>query len=97
MRARGLPYLRRDGQRNPEIYTITDQKFMNELDNALRSLALGWYFSGDKKYALKAAWLLKRWFLDDSTRMNPNLRYAKAAALPAGKQHTMSAFLSIIY
>jgi len=74
----GLPYLRRDGQRNPEIYRITDHKYMGELDHAVRFLSLAWYLSGDNKYALKAAVLLKRWFLDDSTRMNPNLTYAQA-------------------
>ena len=75
---KGLPYLRRDGQRNPEIYTITDHKEMSELDNASRILALAWYFTGDEKYALKAAVLLRHWFFDESTRMNPNLNYAQA-------------------
>ncbi|HTI10807.1 MAG TPA: alginate lyase family protein [Puia sp.] len=75
---KGLPYLRRDGQRNPEIYTITDHRYMSELDNASRVLALAWYFTGQEKYAMKAATLLRHWFLDDSTRMNPNLNYAQA-------------------
>jgi hypothetical protein len=74
----GLPYLRRDGQRNPEIYTITDRRYLGELDNAVRVLSLGWWLAGDEKYAQKAAVLLRRWFLDDSTKMNPNLVYAQA-------------------
>jgi hypothetical protein len=48
------------------------------LDNASRVLALTWYFTGEEKYAAKAAALLRHWFLDDSTRMNPNLDYAQA-------------------
>lgn len=75
---KGLPYLRNDGQRNPEIYTITDHCYMSELDNASRTLALAWYFTGEEKYAIKAATLLRHWFFDDSTRMNPNLNYAQA-------------------
>lgn len=74
----GLPYMRRDGQRNPEIYTITDRRYMGELDNAVRTLSLGWWLTGNEKYAQKAAVLLRHWFLDDSTRMNPNLVYAQA-------------------
>ena len=75
---KGLPYLRRDGERNPEIYTITDHRYMGDLDNASRVLALAWYFTGEEKYAIKAAALLRHWFFDDSTRMNPNLNYAQA-------------------
>jgi Alginate lyase len=74
----GLPYINRDGQRNPEIYSITDRRYIGELDNACRVLALTWYLTGDEKYAAKAATLLQRWFIDDSSRMNPNLEYAQA-------------------
>jgi hypothetical protein len=74
----GLPYMRRDGQRNPEIYTITDRTYLGELSSAVRVLALTWYLTGDEKYAQKAAGLLRHWFIEDSTRMNPNLEYAQA-------------------
>jgi len=74
----GLPYLRRDGQRNPEIYTISDRRYLGELNDAGRVLAIAYYLTGDNKYAKKAAVLLRHWFLDDSTRMNPNLTYAQA-------------------
>jgi hypothetical protein len=74
----GLPYVRRDGVRNPEINKITDHKFQNELDNACRTLALTWYLTGDEKYAAKAAVLLRTWFMDEATKMNPNLNHAQA-------------------
>ena len=74
----GLPYLRRDGQRNPEIYTITDHRDMSDLEGACRTLALAWYFTGEEKYAAKASALLKHWFFEEATRMNPNLNYAQA-------------------
>ncbi|MFL5772238.1 MAG: alginate lyase family protein, partial [Flavisolibacter sp.] len=73
----GLPYLRKDGVRNPEINKITDHKNMGDLENAVKSLALGWYFTGNEKYAAKAASLLRTWFFDEATRMNPNLEYAQ--------------------
>jgi hypothetical protein len=74
----GLPYVNRDGQRNPEIYRITDRRYIGELGDASRELALAWWLTGEKKYAGKASELLKHWFIDDSTRMKPNLNYAQA-------------------
>lgn len=74
----GLPYLRRDGRRNPEINKITDHAFLGDIDNATRTLSLAWYLTGEEKYAEKAVALLRCWFLNDSTKMNSNLDYAQA-------------------
>jgi hypothetical protein len=74
----GLPYTRKDGQRNPEINKITDHGYFGDLDNAARILSLAYYFTGEEKYAEKAAGLLRYWFFDEATRMNPNLDYAQA-------------------
>ncbi|MFT3934283.1 MAG: alginate lyase family protein [Chitinophagaceae bacterium] len=74
----GLPYLRRDGERNPEIYKITDRTYLGKIENATRILSLAWYFTGQEKYATKAAIILRTWFLDDATKMNPNLDYGQA-------------------
>ncbi len=73
----GLPYLRRDGQRNPEINKITDHESLGELGSRVHTLALAWKLTGDNRYAEKASLLLHRWFLDDSSRMNPNLDYGQ--------------------
>jgi len=73
----GLPYIRRDGERNPEINKITDHKSIDDLENAVETLALAYYFKGDEAYAGKAAQLLRTFFLDPATRMNPNLEYAQ--------------------
>lgn len=74
----GLPYVRKDGVRNPEIYKITDRVYLGRLENASRRLSLAYYFTGDNKYADKAAALLRHWFTDDDTKMNPHLEYAQA-------------------
>jgi hypothetical protein len=73
----GLPYMRRDGQRNPEIYKITDRTYLGNLDNATRTLALAYYITGDEKYAAKASTLLQHWFLDEDSKMNPHLEYGQ--------------------
>ena len=73
----GLPYIRRDGERNPEINKITDHKSLDDLENSVETLALAYYFNGDEAYATKAVALLRVFFLDPATRMNPNLQYAQ--------------------
>jgi hypothetical protein len=72
-----LPYIRRDGERNPEINKITDHASLDDLENSVETLALAYYLKRDEAYAARAAQLLRAFFLDPATRMNPNLQYAQ--------------------
>jgi hypothetical protein len=74
----GLPYIRKDGQRNPEIKEITDGTNMKNMSNMCQFLSLAYFFSDQDKYAAKAKELLNIWFLNPETKMNPNLNYAQA-------------------
>jgi len=74
----GLPYIRKDGQRNPEIKEITDGTNMKNMSDMCQFLSLAYFFSGQDKYAAKAKELLSIWFLNPETKMNPNLNYAQA-------------------
>jgi hypothetical protein len=73
----GLPYINRDGERNPELDKITDHLAMDQMGVAVRALSLAYYFKDDEEYAAKATQLLRAWFLDPATRMNPHLEYAQ--------------------
>jgi hypothetical protein len=73
----GLPYINRDGERNPELDKITDHLTLDQMEVAVRALSLAYYFKEDEEYAAKATELLRAWFLDPATRMNPNLEYAQ--------------------
>src|SRR5437870_2844008 len=73
----GLPYIRRDGESNPEINKITDHRSLDQLESSVETLALAFYFKGDEAYAAKATQLLRAFFLDPASRMNPNLQYAQ--------------------
>src|ERR1044072_4058513 len=73
----GLPYIRRDGERNPEINKITDHREMDRMVEATGALALAYYLKGEEAYASQAAQLLRAWFIEPATRMNPHLEYAQ--------------------
>jgi hypothetical protein len=73
----GLPYIRKDGQRNPEYNEITDSNEMDKLETDCEILALAYYFSNDEKYSEFAAKLIKNWFINPDTKQNPNLNFGQ--------------------
>jgi hypothetical protein len=73
----GLPYVNRDGLSNPDVF-IAHRTAMRDMKDAVTALAAAYALTGDDKYVRKATELLKVFFLDEKTRMNPNLNYAQA-------------------
>jgi hypothetical protein len=73
----GLPYVQRDGQTNPENFAAHRQA-IRQLSGAVAALGAAYKMTGDDRYAKKSAELLKVFFLDGATRMNPSLQYAQA-------------------
>jgi len=73
----GLPYVRRDGERNPELDRLPDHGAMDRMASAVTTLALAAYLGDENRYAAKAVQLLRAWFIDPPTRMNPSLTYAQ--------------------
>lgn len=73
----GLPYIRRDGEVNPEILDIPDHENLIRMIAAVNTLALGYAVTQKMPYADKAVQLLKTWFIESETRMNPNLAYSQ--------------------
>lgn len=73
----GVPYIRDDGNRNPEVYEYHERERGDLFGKAVQSLAVMYYLSQDEKYAAKAAELIRTWFLDHTKGMNPNMTYAQ--------------------
>jgi hypothetical protein len=73
----GKPYIRRDGERNPELDRLSDHDAIADLTSAVSTLGLAYALTGRDDYATHAARLVRVWFLDPATRMNPHLRYGQ--------------------
>ena len=75
----GLPWLRRDGETNPDTQTDkVDRKRLGGMTGAVKDLSYAYFFSDDDKYAKKGTELIRAWFLDQETKMNPHLTYAQS-------------------
>jgi len=73
---KGLPYILRDGETNPEAKKY-DSGRLGRMCHNIEVMTLAYYLTGKEAYAERAAHQLRRWFLDPATRMNPNLKYAQ--------------------
>jgi hypothetical protein len=73
----GLPYIQKDGQSNPDNFD-KHRLAVRGLRDAVAALGAAYQISGEDQYATKAATLLRVFFLDPKTRMNPHLKYAQA-------------------
>ncbi|WP_405422697.1 alginate lyase family protein [Pantoea stewartii] len=74
----GLPWSRRDGEVNPDTKNNqTDGLRFARFSADVQALTLAWFFSGDVRYASKAQSMIRHWFIDPASRMNPNLNFAQ--------------------
>ncbi len=75
----GLPYIWRDGETNPDSQSLqySDRQRIGAFGRNTETLALAYYLTGNEKYAKKAAELLRVWFLNEETKMNPNVNHSQ--------------------
>ncbi|EJD44750.1 chondroitin AC/alginate lyase [Auricularia subglabra TFB-10046 SS5] len=73
----GCPYVEKDGVRNPEVDVGTDRQAIGSVCYAVPSLAFAWYYTNNSAYSLHAANIVRRWFLDPATAMNPNVDHGQ--------------------
>jgi hypothetical protein len=73
----GLPYVQKDGERNPEIEKLSDRSNMEKTAKTARVLAIAYYLTGDQAYADRAGLILRSWFIDPDTYMRPNLEFGQ--------------------
>ena len=74
----GLPYIRRDGEVYPGSRTDeSDFVRSRTLSRTVDSLVRAYRKTGEETYAAHAALLLRTWFIESATAMNPHLDFAQ--------------------
>ncbi|ODO00278.1 hypothetical protein I350_06908 [Cryptococcus amylolentus CBS 6273] len=71
------PYVQRDGVFNPETNQYTSKADRLSMFEASYTLSLAWYHSDNSSYRVHAADILKTWFINEATAMNPNLAHSQ--------------------
>ncbi|GJJ06835.1 hypothetical protein Clacol_001031, partial [Clathrus columnatus] len=86
------PYYGRDGMFNPDGRLVDDIGAFQNLADAVLYNSLAWVFAGRPTalFAVNVVKFIKTWFLDETTKMNPNLNYAQMIRGPKGQigRHT---------
>lgn len=72
----GLPYIRRDGEINPER-DLYDVNKLGTFGKTVRWLGFAYYFTGDERYAEAAVKRIKHFLIDPETRMTPRMQYGQ--------------------
>ena len=71
------PYIQRDGMSNPGNF-VEHRRYLMRLSVQVPALAAAWRLTRDDRYAAPAVRHLRAWFIDERTRMNPNLTFSQA-------------------
>lgn len=71
------PYIERDGITNPDNF-VDHRHALIHLSIQASTLGAAWLVTKEERYAEHAARHLSAWFVDETTRMSPNLEYAQA-------------------
>ncbi len=70
------PYIRKDGQFNPDRF-MANKSALNSMCDAVFTLGSAAYLLDDARYAQRAVRIINTWFVNPTTRMNPDLEYAQ--------------------
>ncbi|AFU98803.1 alginate lyase family protein [Simiduia agarivorans] len=85
----GLPWIKRDGQRNPWVDSEQGAKAQwNRFARGVEILALAHFYSGDEAYRRAAIHWFDVFLVQSDTRMNPHLNYAQSVpGVAAGRPY----------
>jgi hypothetical protein len=71
------PYIRKDGQTNPENF-VAHRLAMIRLSQIVGRVTSAYLLTSDEKYAKAVGIHLNAWFINPATKMNPSLNFAQA-------------------
>jgi hypothetical protein len=71
------PYVRKDGVINSARF-LANKTALNAMCDAVFTLGAAAYLLDDPRYGKRAALVIRAWFINPQTRMNPDLEYSQA-------------------
>ena len=71
------PYIRKDGMTNPDNF-MAHREALIRFSQISGALASAYVLTNDEKYAQHLVIHLRAWFINENTKMNPNLLFAQA-------------------
>src|ERR1035441_8148923 len=71
------PYVRRDGQTNPNRF-VANKNALVAMSDAVFTLGTAAYLLDDPHYAQRAARDINTWFINPKSRMNPEMDHSQA-------------------
>jgi hypothetical protein len=71
------PYIQKDGMTNPDNF-VAHRHAMVRLSEIVGTMGSAYVLTGEEQYVKQAVKHLKAWFLDEATKMNPNLLFGQA-------------------
>ncbi|CEL56856.1 hypothetical protein RSOLAG1IB_08134 [Rhizoctonia solani AG-1 IB] len=89
------PYIRRDGQFNPDARMVNDTGAFQAMTDSIFYNALAWSFTKDSTYSGNIANAINTWFLAPDTYMNPNLNYSQLLRGPGEQKGSQTGVLDL--
>jgi hypothetical protein len=91
------PYVVRDGRVNPDVQTLNGPGAINGLSQAVIYNAIAYSLSNSTAYSQNFVQFIDAFFLDESTRMYPNMNYGQIVRGPGpdGSSGTWTGILDL--
>lgn len=88
-------YVSRDGLMNPDAGLIKDKEALQNMSNSIYLSAMAYLHTGDSRYTTHINHALHTFFINNETRMNPNLNYAQAIRGPGDQMGAHTGVLDL--
>jgi len=73
----GFPYIRKDGIANRDISRYSDNIYLHKMVLSTKLLSVFYYVTKSEEYAQRAIKIIRSFFINEQTKMNPNLTYSQ--------------------
>lgn len=73
----GFPYIRKDGVVNRDVSKYSDSIHLHKMVLSTKLLSIFYYVTRSEEYAQRAIKVIRSFFINEQTRMNPNLTYSQ--------------------